>query len=147
MYSSTVGKFEFPQLDCADVMGFFLNGEEFAEFTEFSEFRESIETWNRIILTVFSVVLSLWLSGRVSVSHTGGHGFEPSNLFKIILFLSLNSVKTFRKNSNGLSLLCPKCVLGHVLSGSFVPFVLTHYSWGYSLRYACYLHEKSQNHT
>ena len=29
-------------------------------------------------------------SGRVSVSHTGDSGFEPSNLFKII-FLSLNS--------------------------------------------------------
>ena len=84
-------------------MGFFLNGAEFAEFIEFSKFRESTEAWIRINLTVFSVVLSLWLSGRVPVSHTGGHGFEPSNLFKIILFLSLNSlnsVKTFRKNSN-----------------------------------------------
>ena len=47
--------------------------------------------------------MCLWQSGRVSVSHAGDNEFEPSNLFKIILFLllnSLNSVKTFRKNSN-----------------------------------------------
>ena len=47
--------------------------------------------------------LCLWHSGRVPVSHTGDSGFESSNLFKIILFLSLNllnSLKTFRENSN-----------------------------------------------
>ena len=45
--------------------------------------------------------LSLWQSGRVSVSHTGDSGFKYSNHFlKIILFLSLNSLKTFRENSN-----------------------------------------------
>ena len=41
-------------------------------------------------------------SGRVSVSHTGDSEFEYSNLFKMILFLSLNlanSVKTFTENS------------------------------------------------
>ena len=46
--------------------------------------------------------MCLWHSGIVSVSHTGDSEFEPSNLFKIIIFLSLNSansVKTFRKNS------------------------------------------------
>ena len=46
--------------------------------------------------------MCLWHSGIVSVSHTGDSGFEPSNLFKIIIFLSLNSlnsVKTFRENS------------------------------------------------
>ena len=47
--------------------------------------------------------MCLWHSGIVSVSHTGDSEFEPSNLFKIIFFLSLNSansVKTFRENSN-----------------------------------------------
>ena len=47
--------------------------------------------------------MCLWHSGIVSVSHTGDSEFEPSNLFKIIIFLSLNSansVKTFRENSN-----------------------------------------------
>ena len=47
--------------------------------------------------------MCLWQSGIVSVSHAGDSEFEPSNLFKIILFLSLNSlksVKTFRKNSS-----------------------------------------------
>ena len=40
---------------------------------------------------------------KVSVSDTGGSEFEPSNIFKIRIFLSLNSansVKTFRENSN-----------------------------------------------
>ena len=49
------------------------------------------------------LAVSLWLSGRFSVSHTGVTGFDPGNLFKIIIFLSLNSlnsVKTFRENSN-----------------------------------------------
>ena len=57
--------------------------------------------------------MSLWHSDRVSVSHTGDSGFEFSNLFKIILFLSLNSVisvKTFRENSN--ILFCPICPRG-----------------------------------
>ena len=46
--------------------------------------------------------VSLWESGRVSISHTGDSGFEHSTFFKnnIILSLSsLNSVKTFRENS------------------------------------------------
>ena len=79
------------------ILGFFLN------WAEFSEFRESAEAWITINLTVFSarrvcgtVVESLALTREKK-------GFEPSNLFKIILFLSLNSgnsVKTFRENSN-----------------------------------------------
>ena len=48
------------------------------------------------------LAVCLWHSGRVSVSHTGYSGFEYSNLFKIILFLSLNSVKTIRENLNTL---------------------------------------------
>ena len=46
--------------------------------------------------------MSPWTSGRVSVSYTGDRGFKNSNLFEIILFLSLNSansVKTLRENS------------------------------------------------
>ena len=46
--------------------------------------------------------MCLWHRGKVSVSHAGDNGFKPSNLFKIIIFLSLNllnSVKTFRENS------------------------------------------------
>ena len=49
--------------------------------------------------------MCLWHSGKVSVSHTGDSEFESSNLFKIIIILSLNSVnsvKTFRENSNAL---------------------------------------------
>ena len=49
------------------------------------------------------LAVSLWNSGRISVSHTGDGGFEYGNCFKIMLFLSLNSaisVKTFRENSN-----------------------------------------------
>ena len=42
----------------------------------------------RINLTLFSVAVSRLCSGRVSISHTGGDGFEPSNLLKLILFLS-----------------------------------------------------------
>ena len=45
--------------------------------------------------------MSLWCWGRVLVSYTRDTRFEP--LYKIILFLSLdslNSVKSFRKNSN-----------------------------------------------
>ena len=46
----------------------------------------------------------LWLSGRVSVSYTGGPGFQPCNPpFRFLIFLSLNSansVKTFRENSS-----------------------------------------------
>ena len=52
--------------------------------------------------------VSLWQSGRVSVSHTGDSGCESSTFFKIILFLSLNSlnsVKAFRENSIGSWLL------------------------------------------
>ena len=49
-------------------------------------------------------IVSLWYSGKISVSHTGGNGFEhKSNPFlKQYYFLSLNSlnsVKAFRKNS------------------------------------------------
>ena len=47
------------------------------------------------------LAVSLWSSGRVSVS--GDSGFESSYLFKIIFFLSLNSlnsVKAFRENSS-----------------------------------------------
>ena len=53
--------------------------------------------------------LCLWHSGRVPVYHTGDSGFEPSNLFKLILFLSLNSVnsvKTLRENSNKCQFKC-----------------------------------------
>ena len=51
------------------------------------------------------LAVSLWQSGRISVSHTGGSGFEHrSNPFlKHYHFLSLNSansVKAFRENSN-----------------------------------------------
>ena len=58
--------------------------------------------------------MCLWHSGIVSVSHTEDSEFEPSNLFKIITFLSLNSansVKTFRENSTMLTVLHLICLL------------------------------------
>ena len=48
------------------------------------------------------LAVSLWESGRVSVSHTGNSGFEHSTFFKNNIILSLNflnSMKTFRENS------------------------------------------------
>ena len=59
--------------------------------------------------------VALWLSGTVSVSYTGGPGFQPCNPpFWFLIFLSLNSansVKTFRENSIVLRLsLTTNCV-------------------------------------
>ena len=78
------------------LFGFSLNG---TEFTEFSEFRESTEAWIRINLTVFSVscvrgtvVESLPLTQEIVGSST-------AIFWKKLLFLSLNSAKTFRENS------------------------------------------------
>ena len=76
------------------------------EFNEFSKFRESEKSLKHdlgLIQLSSHLAVSLWHSGRISVSHTGNSGFEYSNLLKIILFLSLNSlnsVRTFRENSN-----------------------------------------------
>ena len=67
--------------------------------------------------------MCLWHSGRVSVSRTGDSGFKPSNLFKTIIFLSLNSansVKTFRKNSNKV---CKSKVLTERNNFSFLGWV------------------------
>ena len=63
--------------------------------------------------------MCLWHIGKVSVSHTGDSGFEPSNPFKIIIFLSLNSansVKTFRENSNGTTDFPRKDLLNPILT-------------------------------
>ena len=45
------------------------------------------------------LAVSLWQSGRVSVSHTGDSGLKYSTFFKNNIILSLNSVKTLRENS------------------------------------------------
>ena len=49
-----------------------------------------------------------------SLSHTGDSGSQYSTLFRIILFLSLNSVKTFRENSNRPCLVFQSLILYQV---------------------------------
>ena len=87
-------------------MAFSLNRAELS--LNSSEFRESEKSLKHELGSIWLsslLAVCLWHSGRVSVSHTGDSGFEPSNFFKIIIFLSLNSlnpVKTFRENSIGV---------------------------------------------
>ena len=73
-----------------------------AELSLNSAKHESLKHELGSILLSSLLAVSLRHSGRVSVSHTGDSDMEYHNLFKIILFLSLNSansVKTFRENS------------------------------------------------
>ena len=61
------------------------------------------------------LTVSLWQSGRISASHTGGSGLEHrSNPFLKQYFLSLNSlnsVKAFRENSNTYQIYLHKTLL------------------------------------
>ena len=63
-------------------------------FIEFRESEESLKHELGSISLSSLLAVCLWHSGRVSVSHTGDSGFKASYLFKIIIFLSLNSAKT-----------------------------------------------------
>ena len=54
----------------------------FIEFSELREYRESEKSLRYELGSVKGSALLpvvLWLSGRVSVSYTGGPGFQPSN--------------------------------------------------------------------
>ena len=72
-------------------------------FIEFSKFRESEESLKHELGSVWRSALlhvSLWSSGNISVSYTGDPGFHLHNPhFWFLIFMSLNSVKTFRENS------------------------------------------------
>ena len=94
----------------------------FIEFPEFREFKESDKLLKHKLGSIYLsslLAVSLCHSGKISASHRGDSGFEYSNLFKVILFLSLNSlnsVKTFRENSNvNLQLLAQKKKIHHIM--------------------------------
>ena len=77
-------------------------------FIEFREFKESEKSLRHELHSVQGSALlhvSLWDSGIISVSYTGGPGFQSNLPFDFYIFLSLNSansVKTLRENSNEL---------------------------------------------
>ena len=100
VYRLLIGDFQKSQ--SPHWLGFFLNGAELSLNSANSENLINHQGMNQDQFNCLLCQLCLWHCGRDPVSHIGDSGFEPSNLFKIILFLSLNSansVKTFRKNS------------------------------------------------
>ena len=76
-------------------MGFPLNVAELSLNSVDRSLQHEYEKFNCILC-------QLCLCGTVveSLSLTGDSGYECSNLLKIILFLSLNSLNSFRENSN-----------------------------------------------
>ena len=70
------------------------------KFSEFRESERSLRHEMMVNLKILSVTCASWHRGRVLVSYTRDSSFEYDNPFlKIILFLSLSSVTTFRENS------------------------------------------------
>ena len=80
-------------------------------FTEFAPIKVSPK-WSKAFI-VFSELVSSWCYGSILVSYTRGSRFEHSFYQK----LSLNSVKTFEKNS-----IVSPSVVG---TGQFLCFTLT----------------------
>ena len=78
--------------------------------------------------------MSGWHSGRISVCHTGDSGFEYSNHFKIILFLSVNSL--ISENIVVFN------VKDHFLEAGYIPFKIsqdTDRPWHSLVHVWCYI--------
>ena len=58
--------------------------------------------------------MSIWQSGKVSVSHTGDSGFEYSNLLKIIFFCHWRLTPSFRNTWSAIVPICHWSLLSNI---------------------------------
>ena len=73
----------FVDRKCSGIMGFSLNRAELFLNSVNSANSENLRKSLKLELGIRNLLaVSLWHSGRVSVSHTGDSGFDYSNLFK-----------------------------------------------------------------